>query len=100
MPSVTDTTVPWFLISADAPRPSMWLLMSSEISAGFSCITFSLRQRSGGGPNLGFGPEPSRRQGDFHLFETCFHRGVEHFVARSEERRVGKEGRSRWSPYH
>src|SRR5260221_4084560 len=22
------------------------------------------------------------------------------FVARSEERRVGKEGRSRWSPYH
>ena len=23
-----------------------------------------------------------------------------HFVARSEERRVGKECRSRWSPYH
>src|ERR1041385_1879498 len=25
---------------------------------------------------------------------------VEHFVLRSEERRVGKECRSRWSPYH
>ena len=27
----------------------------------------------------------------FELFNTCF---------RSEERRVGKECRSRWSPYH
>src|SRR5256886_14271550 len=26
--------------------------------------------------------------------------GVEHQAVRSEERRVGKEGRSRWSPYH
>ena len=25
---------------------------------------------------------------------------VEYFVSRSEERRVGKECRSRWSPYH
>src|SRR2546430_8824099 len=27
-------------------------------------------------------------------------RRAEHGVRRSEERRVGKEGRSRWSPYH
>src|SRR2546421_6992679 len=27
-------------------------------------------------------------------------RQLEHRVARSEERRVGKECRSRWSPYH
>ena len=27
--------------------------------------------------------------------QSCFH-----FAARSEERRVGKECRSRWSPYH
>src|SRR2546425_11873653 len=26
--------------------------------------------------------------------------GVNHFGSRSEERRVGKECRSRWSPYH
>ena len=25
---------------------------------------------------------------------------IEHLIARSEERRVGKECRSRWSPYH
>src|SRR2546430_16431883 len=27
-------------------------------------------------------------------------RGAERFLLRSEERRVGKECRSRWSPYH
>src|SRR5260370_9081666 len=26
--------------------------------------------------------------------------GIEQLIARSEERRVGKECRSRWSPYH
>jgi hypothetical protein len=41
MPSVTDTTVPWFLMSADAPRPSMRLLISSEISAGLRLHVFS-----------------------------------------------------------
>src|SRR2546429_8773084 len=29
-----------------------------------------------------------------------FGRGVTYMPGRSEERRVGKEGRSRWSPYH
>ena len=28
------------------------------------------------------------------------HRSVRRFRSRSEERRVGKECRSRWSPYH
>ena len=27
-------------------------------------------------------------------------KGTEFFLSRSEERRVGKECRSRWSPYH
>ena len=31
--------------------------------------------------------------------ETLFEKGV-NFTTRSEERRVGKECRSRWSPYH
>src|SRR5260370_19901578 len=29
-----------------------------------------------------------------------FYVPADHTVTRSEERRVGKEGRSRWSPYH
>src|SRR5256884_3472646 len=33
-------------------------------------------------------------------FLTLRRRGVEAIVVRSEERRVGKECRSRWSPYH
>src|SRR5258708_39718414 len=40
-----------------------------------------------------FSPRPSRRKGgmeEWRLWEA----------AGSEERRVGEEGRSRWSPYH
>ncbi len=43
MPSVTETTVPWFLMSAETARPWMRLLISSEISAGLSCMLFSRR---------------------------------------------------------
>ena len=32
------------------------------------------------------------------VMELCAQRGIE--IVRSEERRVGKECRSRWSPYH
>src|SRR3712207_2312706 len=37
-----------------------------------------------------------------HVIIDSFHdrRTAFHFVVRSEERRVGKECRSRWSPYH
>ena len=38
------------------------------------------------------------RDFDFHCIDWHWHPEVE-FV-RSEERRVGKECRSRWSPYH
>ena len=34
-----------------------------------------------------------------HL-EAQYHRAFHSFEIRSEERRVGKECRSRWSPYH
>ncbi|MNS87632.1 hypothetical protein D3C72_1215800 [compost metagenome] len=44
MPSVTETTVPWLRMSALTPRPSMRLLISSEISAGLSCMTLSFFQ--------------------------------------------------------
>src|SRR2546423_44176 len=66
MPSVTDTTLPWLRMSAAAPRPSMRLLISSEISAGLSCMAY-----------LSW----SRGQRHLHLFQTGLDRGVEHFVA-------------------
>ena len=34
------------------------------------------------------------------LYESLFERSWDKFLRRSEERRVGKECRSRWSPYH
>ena len=34
-----------------------------------------------------------------NMVEIAKHRGLEG-ICRSEERRVGKECRSRWSPYH
>ena len=33
-------------------------------------------------------------------WEKCFQTGAVKAERRSEERRVGKECRSRWSPYH
>src|SRR5690606_23781175 len=38
MPSVTETTVPWFRVSADTSRFWILLFSSSLISAGFSCM--------------------------------------------------------------
>ena len=43
---------------------------------------------------------------DYHLYEDLFQEDLIIYaemleeLARSEERRVGKECRSRWSPYH
>ena len=37
---------------------------------------------------------------DVHLASGAFGRAAVPSGARSEERRVGKECRSRWSPYH
>ena len=36
----------------------------------------------------------------FQLWNFNAKPGMESAIARSEERRVGKECRSRWSPYH
>src|SRR2546426_11345167 len=58
------------------------------------------------GVRLGAGGEEDRRLGerDAALGEADEVDGVlggdRHLERRSEERRVGKEGRSRWSPYH
>src|SRR5687767_4102946 len=47
MPSVTETTVPCVRICAPASRFWMRLLMSSEISEGFSCMRIPLRFQCG-----------------------------------------------------
>src|SRR2546421_3133089 len=51
--------------------------------------------------SIGASPYPSRR-GDAILFPTInrARKGDRLVPSRSEERRVGKECRSRWSPYH
>ena len=36
----------------------------------------------------------------FYASVECIERGLDPMKTRSEERRVGKECRSRWSPYH
>ena len=36
----------------------------------------------------------------WHIMKMYSSHGINDFVVRSEERRVGKECRSRWSPYH
>ena len=51
MPSVTETTVPSLRMSVETASPSMRLLMSSEISAGLSCMAYlrSAAERMAGG---------------------------------------------------
>src|SRR6478735_9146646 len=73
MPSVTDTTVPSLRMFALTPRPSMRLLISSEISAGLSCMTLSFFLCKGLAASGGC-------QRNFHLFKARFDGGVEHFV--------------------
>ena len=52
-------------------------------------------------------PEIANHFGDIDIYNGEIYCGIEKFeygrgynIARSEERRVGKECRSRWSPYH
>ena len=44
--------------------------------------------------------QSSLNQKDYIKARYLFKKAYEAFATRSEERRVGKECRSRWSPYH
>ena len=44
--------------------------------------------------------EEVRRQNELEQLRTKRIRKEQEYIERSEERRVGKECRSRWSPYH
>ena len=58
-----------------------------------SCVAVSLA-------GLGLLVAEPRSTRTFRLSLLCFIGTVVAFISRSEERRVGKECRSRWSPYH
>src|ERR1035441_3985688 len=49
----------------------------------------------GGGHHLAFPPPSVTSMGPYR-----YGYGFHNQIGRAEERRVGKEGRSRWSPYH
>src|SRR5256885_13567709 len=75
-------------------------------SAAMSRIVGESLRRADMDPPPGFAdPQPGFiliEYARFHQsrFELCFHLGQLLMAGRSEERRVGKECRSRWSPYH
>src|SRR2546427_13170791 len=52
------------------------------------------------GEELGIGIDPYRNRGSLRRDRVGRRKGWRQQVHRSEERRVGKECRSRWSPYH
>src|SRR4029078_10085268 len=81
MPSVTDTTVPWLRMSAETARPSMRLLISSEISAGLSCMLRVSVCRCGSVEKDRVGRPGSGAERGPHLLEPRPDRGVEHLVA-------------------
>src|SRR5215831_18824797 len=83
MPSVTETTVPWLRMSVDAPRPSIRLLISSEISAGFNCMTVLPNSEAREPPGVEGRSWrcPSVGQRDTHLVEPGADGGVQHLVA-------------------
>ena len=65
-----------------------------EITLGSTGITV---------PQNGFGALPVQRVNEetaVKLLRKAYEGGIRCIASRSEERRVGKECRSRWSPYH
>src|SRR2546421_4816958 len=78
---------------------------SSDVCS--SDLRVSVEQASGFGWDRYVGPEGARigmetfgASAPLQELQKKFGFTVERVVARSEERRVGKECRSRWSPYH
>src|SRR3712207_9417400 len=64
--------------------------------------TNAVRPSTMGNPDLKWETSEQTNLGlDTYLFNSRLNFSVDYFVKkRSEERRVGKECRSRWSPYH
>ena len=69
-----------------------WSVETDASRPGFT--EFEFRQYTPAGQDFGFSVEMRNGDPDSLLQE------LEKYYERSEERRVGKECRSRWSPYH
>src|SRR2546430_17054040 len=90
LPSLTSTHLP--------PMP---MIRPADLSGRLHCWLGPLWQSQmiSRVPSAELPPVASRQRPDFWLTSSPAELGC-HAWARSEERRVGKEGRSRWSPYH
>ena len=69
-----------------------------EILSPFACLSINSRGRDYDEPQCDIRPV-FQRDRDRILHSKAFRR-LKNKTQRSEERRVGKECRSRWSPYH
>src|SRR2546428_8831214 len=80
---------------------------SGATQAGVSSLRFrrAIGRSEAGGASKTFAhrkrlPQIAQRENHFLESGLAFRDRLEHVKGRSEERRVGKECRSRWSPYH
>src|SRR2546427_9983289 len=96
VPAKTDSTAK----SPAAPAPTQ----GEEVSTHDTPTTFKVRVnlvlvrvvvRDSRGKIV-----PNLKKEDFQLYDNRKLQTISSFSVRSEERRVGKECRSRWSPYH
>src|SRR3712207_8178487 len=74
-------------------------LLGDQISLVFADISTTLPQVKSG-KATGLAVSTAKRSALAPDLPTMVEAGVPNFDLRSEERRVGKECRSRWSPYH
>src|SRR3712207_5363744 len=86
-------------------RRAVGYLGWTQVEMGHGCtvtMTYAVVPALRRAPDLAFALEPglTSREYQFGLTDPRGKRGLVAGMGRSEERRVGKECRSRWSPYH
>ena len=93
-----------FSIAIDRPPEAVWAYLTDLSKAPKWRTMFRSMEVVGGGP---LGPDSKLRvvmegygKVSERIIETTAFEAPRRWVTRSEERRVGKECRSRWSPYH
>src|SRR2546429_6549240 len=92
-------TVP-ILLAGNAPLKERWL---PAVLAGRAIASFAMTEPEAGSDAAAIATT-ARRDGTSYVLRgtktLISNAGIADFYTRSEERRVGKECRSRWSPYH
>ena len=72
----------------------------NAIQTGVPFLTIAPDSRAGGMGDIGVATSPDISSQHWNPAKYAFIEGSGGVSLRSEERRVGKECRSRWSPYH